>query len=273
MLAQDLNYYLVAHPAERFVLFVDEYERVFDEGGAGARWKDNPFDRHVRALIQNTNGLLAIFFSRERLPWESDPDWREDLNGAQFLLDGLLDKDAEEFLRAIPIESAAIRQAIIDGAREQPQLSAAVYPLMLDLQVEHWRSIVGKNQSMTPDQFQIAAPSFEGRRRELMAKVLRDYGDEMQTTIERLSVARRFDRAAFECVVRAFGTGLPLDRFDRIAGLSFVTRTGDGFLTIHDVIARTIREMLDPERRQNSIDVLFDHYAARANVSPPSGHR
>ena len=65
MLAQDLNYYLVAHPAERFVLFVDEYERVFDEGGAGARWKDNPFDRHMRTLIQNTNGLLAIFFSRE----------------------------------------------------------------------------------------------------------------------------------------------------------------------------------------------------------------
>ena len=150
-----------------------------------------------------------------------------------------------------------------------PSHRPPLYPLTLDLQVEHWRSIVGKNQPMTPDQFQIAAPSFEGRRRELMAKVLRDYGDEMQTTIERLSVARRFDRAAFECVVRAFGTGLPLDRFDRIAGLSFVTRTGDGFLTIHDVIARTIREMLDPERRQNSIDVLFDHYAARANVSPP----
>jgi hypothetical protein len=51
MLAQDLNYYLVAHPAERFVLFVDEYERVFDEGGAGARWRESPFDGHIRTLM------------------------------------------------------------------------------------------------------------------------------------------------------------------------------------------------------------------------------
>jgi hypothetical protein len=93
---------------------------------------------------------LAIFFSRERLPWEDDPDWRDDLNGAQHLLGGLPDKDADEFLRAIPIESAVIREAIIDGAREKPRPAAAVYPLMLDLQVEHWRTIVAKREPITP---------------------------------------------------------------------------------------------------------------------------
>lgn len=68
MLAQDLNHHLAAHPQDRFILFIDEYERVFDEAGAGARWKENPFDSHVRTLIKDTNGLLAVFFSRERLP-------------------------------------------------------------------------------------------------------------------------------------------------------------------------------------------------------------
>ena len=69
MLAQDLNHHLATRPQDRFVLFVDEYERVFDEAGAGARWRENPFDNHVRTLIKDTNGLLAVFFSRERLPW------------------------------------------------------------------------------------------------------------------------------------------------------------------------------------------------------------
>jgi hypothetical protein len=43
MLAQDLNYHLSRNPMDRFVLFIDEYERVFDQGGAGARWVENPF--------------------------------------------------------------------------------------------------------------------------------------------------------------------------------------------------------------------------------------
>src|SRR3984893_12185188 len=82
MLAQDLNCHIAAHPKERLLLFIDEYERVFDEGGAGARWKENPFDAHIRTLIQYSNGLLAVFFSRERLAWENDPDWRDDLKNA-----------------------------------------------------------------------------------------------------------------------------------------------------------------------------------------------
>jgi hypothetical protein len=54
-------------------------------------------------LIQETNGLLAVFFSPERLPWGDDPDWREDLKGNQHLLGGLAAWDADEFLKAVPI--------------------------------------------------------------------------------------------------------------------------------------------------------------------------
>jgi tetratricopeptide (TPR) repeat protein len=269
MLAQDLNHHLAAHPQDRFILFIDEYERVFDEAGAGARWKKNPFDSHVRTLITYTNGLLAVIFSRERLPWGDDPDWRDDLKGAQHLLGGLAAKDADDFLRAVPIEAAEIRQAIIDGAQEEPRPGAPVYPLMLDLPVEHWRTLVAKNEALMPDRFQVSAPTFEGRRREIVARVLREYGLPLQTTIERLSVARRFDRAAFEHVVKNFGTGLPLDSFEHIADLSFVTRGDDGFLTIHNAVAQTIRETLDDERRRTSIEALLDHYSARMKVNLP----
>ena len=68
MLAQDLNDHLSRHTGDRFVLLVDEYERVFDQGGAGKCWEENPFDRLMRRVVAETNGLLAVFFTRERLP-------------------------------------------------------------------------------------------------------------------------------------------------------------------------------------------------------------
>jgi tetratricopeptide (TPR) repeat protein len=269
MLAQDLNFYIAAHPDERLVLLIDEYERVFDEGGAGTRWNEIPFDANIRRLITETNGLLAVFFSRERLPWEDDPDWRDDLKGAQHLLGGLADKDADDWLSAIPVEDAAIREAIIGGARETPQPDALVYPLMLELLVEHWRTLASHGVPIAPEQFKVTATSFEGRRREIVARVLRAYGLPLQTTLERLSVARRFDGPAFAHVVQTFGTALPLDQFDQIAVLSFVTKSEDGFLTIHNAIADTIRETLAAQKRRASIDAIFDHFDARAKVNSP----
>jgi hypothetical protein len=45
------------------------------------------------------------------------------------------------------------------------------------------------------------------------------------------------------------GTALPLDQFERIAELSFVTESNDGFFTIHNAIAVTISETLQKEKR------------------------
>ncbi|HXW71234.1 MAG TPA: tetratricopeptide repeat protein [Methylocella sp.] len=266
MLAQDFNDHLSRHPEERFVLFIDEYERVFDQGGAAARWAENPFDKHMRTLIAETNGLLAVFFSRERLPWEHHPDWRENLKGdKQHLLGGLADKDADDFLKAVPITDERIRQATIEGARETSERTTLVYPLMLDLQVEHWRELTARGE-VSRDRFKIAADSFEARRIEMVERVLRDYGEALQTTIERLSVARRFDRGAFQHVVTTFVTALPLDAFDRIADLSFVTKADDGSLSFHSGIAETIRVMLTEEKRRTSIGALLQYFSSRAHV-------
>ena len=264
MLAQDLNHHLKGHPKERFVLFIDEYERVFEEGGAGARWRENPFDQHLRTLVRETNGLLAVFFSREMLPWSDDPAWRDDLADAHYPLAGLADADADEWLLKIPLEEADIRLAIINGSREELREDAPVYTLMLELQVEHWRGLTASTIDITPSIFHVAAETFEGRCLELVQRVLRDYGDELQVTLERLSVANRFDRMAFEHVVSIFGTGLPLDAFDRIAGLSFVSVGEDGFLTMHRVIAEAIRSTLLEDTYKSTVTAMLDHFESRA---------
>jgi tetratricopeptide (TPR) repeat protein len=266
MLAQDLNHHLAGHSTERFVLFIDEYERVFDEGSAGSLLRENPFDRHLRMLVRESNGLLAVFFSRERLPWENDPEWATTLQGAQHLLGGLNVKDADAFLRAIPISDAPLRKAMIDGARETSVNDAAIYPLMLDLQVEHWRALVAQRKSIEPATFDVKATDFAGRRREIVERVLRDYGEPMQQTLKRLSCARRFDRATFEHVVKTFHTGLPLDAFDTIDDLSFLTMGEGGFMSMHGIMADAIREILDPATQTATLQALFEHFDARAKV-------
>jgi len=267
MLAQDFNYHLAKSPGERFVLFIDEYERVFDQGGVGARWSTNPFDIHMRNWIAETNGLLVVFFSREKLPWGGDPDWREDLrDDSYYLLGGLADKDADEFLKAVPIMNHSVRQGIIEGARESSDKLSPVYPLMLDLQVEHWRELTAKGEVL-PDRFTIVADSFEARCIEMVRQVLRDYGDPLQTTIERLSVARRFDRGAFEHVVTTFGTALPLDTFERIAELSFVMRADEGFISFHGVVAQALRKTLSEEKWRTSLDALLEYFLSQARVT------
>jgi hypothetical protein len=162
MLAQDLNHHLANHGEERFVLLVDEYERVFDEGSAGSLLRENPFDRHLRTFVRESNGLLAVFFSRERLPWEKYPEWAASLQGAQHLLGGLNGKDADAFLQAIPISEPVLRSAMIEGARETSARDAAIYPLMLDLQVEHWRALIASGKPIEPAAFSVSAGDLPG---------------------------------------------------------------------------------------------------------------
>ena len=268
MLAQDLKYHLSRHAEDRFVLLVDEYERVFDQGGAGKQWEENRFDRAMRQVVAETNGLLAIFFSRERLPWEKHPDWKADLEGCHHSLEGLKDPDAERWLKEAGVTEAALRAAMIDGARESSRVDSLAYPLLLELQIEHWRAIKKRNGTPRPEDFTVDDPDFSARCREILGRLLRDYGVAWEYTLKRLCVADRFDRAAFDHVIDTFGTGLAKDAFGRLAELSFVNSDETGFLTLHRAIRDVLRSSLNPEFRRETASELLAHYEPRA--TPPS---
>src|SRR5262249_47295302 len=95
--------------------------------------------------------------------------------------------------------------------------------------------------------------------------VLRDYGPALQSALERLSLARRFDRHTFAYAVKTFGTALPLDQFNRIASLSFVTEGADGFFSIHSAIADTLVESLTPGTPASSREALWRLFEQRAS--------
>ena len=268
MLAQDLNYHLSRHAEDRFVLLADEYEGVFDQGGAGKQWEENRFDRAMRQVVAETNGLLAVFFSRERLPWENDPDWQADLEGCHHSLEGLKDPDAERWLTEAGVTEAALRAAMIGGARESAHADALAYPLLLELQTEHWRAIKENNGTPKTEDFTVDDPDFSARCRKILGRLLRDYGEAWEYTLKRLCVADRFDKAAFDHAIDTFGTGLAKDAFGRLAELSFVSAHADGFLTLHRAIRDVLRPSLDPKFRRETASALLAHYQPRA--TPPS---
>ncbi|MCE8472106.1 hypothetical protein LZ189_24240, partial [Rhodovulum sulfidophilum] len=196
----------------------------------GPRWQENVFDKYLRDFVKETDGLLLLIFSRERLHWEDHPDWRADLDGNQHLLGGLPDEDAEDWLRKVPVDDAEIRTAMIEGARETAAPAAPVYALMLELQVTHWRQL---GEEAVPADFEVAARSFEARRLELVTRIMRGYGGPIQDVLARLAVVQRFDRTAFEAVTREFNIPLADSAFDRIAALSMMSAGDEGWLTPH----------------------------------------
>ena len=267
MLAQDLNTHLEAFPDDRFVLFVDEYESVVKGAGTGAKMQENGFDKNLRAFIAEANALLAIFFSRERLDWENDYDWQDALEDNQTELSGLTDEDAMAWLKQIPIEDNAVCAAMIAGAHETSADSAMVYPLLLAIQVAHWRNL---GVDAKPHSFDVDAKELEGRRKELVQRLLRDYEEPTQNILTRLAVVHRFDRIAFEHVVREFSIPVSFDHFDTLAELSIMTCSVDGWLSAHRAIAETIVEVSDETTITTSQDVLSNHFVDRANPSHPS---
>jgi tetratricopeptide (TPR) repeat protein len=264
LLAQDLNHYREANAGNRFVLFVDEYESVLDGAGTGAHHQDSPFDKHMRRFISETRGLLAVFFTREPLPWGKA--WEAELNGNQHSLDGLADTDAEAWLLDVPIPDPALRAAMIEGARERPKPEAPVFPFLLDLQVLHWRDLGDRAR---PEDFRTEAETFEGRRQELVQRLLRNYDRGIQEALEILCLPERFDRTAFEQVVTTFHLPLSFGTFDDLAKLSLMTRGEDGWLSPHRAVADAIVQEMSSEARKRAEDMLIEHFAERANPPLP----
>ena len=261
-LAQDLNDHLKKNSDERFVLFVDAYERIFEDRDFTKFWRENKFDKQFRQLLTNTNGLLAVFGSRRTLPWSEDPDWQKDLEEANCELSGLMDDDAEEWLRQVDVRDQAICTAMIEGA----QADGSVYPLLLDLQVEHWCRLSAENEPFGPEEFLVTAKDFQERLNELVERVLQGYSDNLQATLRRLAVARRFDQDTFEFVVRTFATGLPLEQYDQFPHLSLVYDDAGGWLRLHDTITKAIAATLGESEHRKTVKALCGHFEARATV-------
>lgn len=252
-LACDIGTARLKNPDSRILVLVDEYECLLEGGGTSSSSRGSMADEAFRLLVQECAalGVLFIFFSRERLPWDRiDPAWNEAMTDAHHLLGGLGDIDADRFLAEIPVDDPDIRKAMISGAKAKDNHSGMelVYPYMLDLQVDHFLAARHANQKVSPSDFTISDPDFVARRNELLRRFLKYCDDPLERTLKFLSVLRAFDRDSFAFAVRTFSTALSPDRFEDIVALSFVEPVAEraGTYAFHGIVAEALQAAVSP---------------------------
>jgi tetratricopeptide (TPR) repeat protein len=270
LLNSDLDAYRTNHPDARFVVFIDEYERCLEHGGSSDLQRYSPFDSMVRDIATELRGTLFVIAGREPLRWaEIDPGWREILAGAQHKLGGLPAHDAKQLLAEEGITDSELQNIMIDNASapEGPDDQEPVYPLLLDLQVQHWRNLVAMEREVDPTTLRIQSEEFEGRRTELLQRLLRDYEPPLRATLARLAVARWFDRPLFERIVRTFITGIQLDAFDVIDDLSFVRKNeGGATWNIHQGIRESLYAELSVEVKLATHRELIHYFESKIDL-------
>ncbi|MBV8523156.1 MAG: hypothetical protein JOY71_13700, partial [Acetobacteraceae bacterium] len=231
LLAADLDAHRQHNPNARFVIIMDEYERCLEQGGGTDLQRYNRFESSIRDFVAELRATLFVVAGREPLRWEAiDDSWASYLAGQQYKLGGLPIADAERLLEEEGITEPAVRAAMLMNASapEGPEDAEPVYPLLLDLQVQHWKNRRAGRNPADLSVPHLNARDFEGRRTELLQRLLRDYEPPLRATLMRLSVPRSFDRPLFEHMVRSFVTGIQLDAFEIIVGLSFLRKQADG---------------------------------------------
>lgn len=273
IMAYDLRRFVERNEGSRLVLFIDEYDRVFDGGGAGPVWSRNQSDEFLREVAARAGGLLMVFFSRFPLPWDDMPDLSGDPDAWQQELDGLTERDADDWLVQEQVSDAAIRARIIDASCETVQRAAGavriVYPLVLELNLLLYRQLGGPGRALPDDAFEIGGGHRRAHCRRIVKRLLGDYPGEVQVLFETLSPLDRFDRKTFEHVCRAFNIGLPFDTFHRLEDLSIVSQAEEGWLKLHSVVGDIIWELVDSRRRDGIVARLSAHLAERARPEQP----
>ncbi len=275
ILARDLDDWRTDHPADRFVILVDEYESALEAGGASRLFNENHFDETARELVAQCRATLFVFFSREKLRWESaDPAWGGVLDSRQHLLGGLSKGDAERFLTLAGVYDEEVRAAMTEGAAARDPTFDAVtcYPIMLDMQVELFRGLTAAAVPVTADHFQIDGENFAAKRHELLSRLLRRYPSPLQATLRRLSVARRFDESVYTYLIAEFHTGQPADEWNAVQALSLVQRGAiEGIHTFHNVVRESLLATLEPEATKATHKALFEYF--QRIMAPRSGEQ
>jgi hypothetical protein len=255
-------------PDIRFVLLIDEYEKLFEYGALAAAARDNAFDKMMRDFVSAVQGTLVTIFGRERLAWPAFvPDWKAWVEGAHHLLGGLAWKDADAFLQAVPVDDPKLREAMVEGASSLDQATGEKYafPFMLDLQIDHFLAFKSSGAGFSPASLSIGDVSFEERRATLLRRVLRQYDLSLESALKRLAVARRFDRSLARYLVTRFATGFPTDRLQDLLRLSFVEELiGGGTYVMHQVIRDGLALLLGSDEVRATQQALLEYFEEKA---------
>lgn len=241
--AADLYRHMVIEELDKFVMFFDTYELLWEEGRGAENKLRN--DAWIRALagMDMLNNVIFVLSGRERLQWELDSKmWLDKVHLAQ--LDVLTPNFAKRYLSLCQIEDEPIQNSIIKASNG--------HPYYLDLCVDTYYKLKNSNNVVTLD-------CFEGGFQEIQELFFESLAKNEVEALRALSVPRFYDYEIFKLLNSHFHTGYSMTNFDNFNAFSFIKHESSSKYIIHKLMRDEIKRFIGHDLR-NAIDNCMINY-------------
>lgn len=246
LLARDLNQWLASDQTpSRAVVFVDTHEALRAEDRLGARFQQDELDRWLRSFLQaNLEGggrVLPVMAGRETPKWEKAAEspiakTSFDLANVEHFSVG----EAQRYLDRAGIVDGDLREAMIGIATVR---AGEIHPFLLGLTLDLVEEAARQGEALKAANLKELAGAKEDQ---LIARILKYAGSEVETAVKALAAARSFDADLYYRLadsLRFPGTRAALEG---VTSYSFVWRAPGGRFRVHDLLRR-----LWSERRES----------------------
>jgi tetratricopeptide (TPR) repeat protein len=255
LFGDDLSHYLGKENAKA-VIFLDAYEKLFENAEDRATHRKANVDEWIRNLVGATPGVLWIITGHDALTW-----W-DGWNGMAAPNDGLSGLEVTDLTQPHCYE-------LLDraGVNEEP-IKNKIYagshgvPLYVDLSIDTYYKYKGEGKELNPDDFGGTFPEIYRRFRERLTEA-------EALTLTALAPARYFDRELFTAIVAHFKTGFPGAAFDRFVEFSFIKQDESGRYYFHDLLRDHVKDDVGEANWRERTAFFFAYYKTRAEVNDP----
>jgi tetratricopeptide (TPR) repeat protein len=256
-LGADICELLERHDEARILVILDTYEALWRDSAASDPRQSLRVDAWVRRLVQDAPGVLFVIMGREHLLWpQIDSNWSEIVES--HLLGELSEEDADQFLRRVPIPSADVRQAIIDGANG--------LPFYLNLQVDLLERLKGEVGEPTLE-------DFGGSHPRVLAQFLDHLGENETRLLRLASYPIALDEPVMNHLAERFLGGIGHLNWARLSHYSFIESEPDGRILMHALMKEELQASERQERPGAYSQIhqfLFETYAPLCQATGPA---
>ena len=242
-------------PTRRKQIIVDTHEALWRDHNNKDPVEGSRADAWLRLLVQDSPGVLFTVLGRDKLQWEKiDPSWNGLVDSHP--LDPLSKKDADQFLAAVPISSAEVRRAIVEGAQG--------LPLYLDLQVTMFERLM--LEVGYPD-----ASLFGGSHPEILRRFLDHIGGEEKGVLRLASYPVELSEDVMNDVSEAFLGGMGHMNWGQLTRYSFIEPSETGSILMHAVLREELQGLERHERPDLFVKVHKFLFERQCQIARPEG--
>lgn len=238
------------------VIFLDEYERLYELGGRNA----HAIDRCICDLVENMDRTLFVILTRVTPKWNWDSAWGNFFENNALNLSGLPKEDAKEMLIQHGVTNTEIIEVLTTNAMLDAEHEYLCLPRLVDLQIKHLEQLRATGSKITRSALKFNSKSLTGKLTELVQRMLREFSQEYSQAIKRLSLSSEFDLHLFLFICDKYNITVSEEHYEDFCSQSLIVENDKGNHEVLHIIAEVIRPTLSDQYCVNTQRSLFQYY-------------